>query len=285
MKLYIPEIGDRIKLEQDWCFTPVKESRNVGLFKFFMPKEVLDEMLITIYNWNYRTNTKIDDNYDKNFVIRYKEISSITNKELLKLNNFDIFSSQNIKRIAENFEVKIPKDSVLKIDRIYIRKGASDFSSVTFYIESIPGVKLKNKIRFFANLNDVNNIEVSINRMNFLKIGKSDSVKKLIDYCKYFTKEERYNWLGKFEPKEINVLFENKDILKIRAIGEGREDFIFEYKTGWGKNIKKVFKESEKISDWKLQIIESNEVIFETKKETDLIKFIENFVYEVYIKN
>lgn len=145
---------------------------------------------------------------------------------------------------------------------------------------------MKNKIRFFANLTDVNDIEVSVNRMNFLKIGKQNSLKNLIEYCEYFQGERRFllysnqeNQL-KFKPKDINVSFEKKDILVVRAVGEGFSEFIYKEKRWDGT---KEYN-TEKITDWKIQIIESNEVIFESKKEKEIVNFIENFVYQVYIK-
>jgi len=67
----------------------------------------------------------------------------------------------------------IPAGAVLKIDRVYIRKGAKEFSSITFLWkgESLPA-KLeqyweggesykvpRQPIRFWAKLGDVNNIE------------------------------------------------------------------------------------------------------------------------------
>jgi len=70
---------------------------------------------------------------------------------------------------AESFV--IPAGSKLKIDRIYIRKGQDDFSSVTFfwvdkrtesYIEECWGKQVKKParpVRFWTKLDDVNNIE------------------------------------------------------------------------------------------------------------------------------
>ena len=67
----------------------------------------------------------------------------------------------------------IPAGAVLKIDRVYIRKGMKEFSSITFLWkgESLPA-KLeqyweggetykvpRRPIRFWAKLSDVNNIE------------------------------------------------------------------------------------------------------------------------------
>lgn len=71
--------------------------------------------------------------------------------------------------------VTIPEHTELKIDRIYIRKGNKDFSSVTFISQNSLNVLFKPKkkltkqekqrhpnfgpLRFFAKLQDVNKIE------------------------------------------------------------------------------------------------------------------------------
>jgi hypothetical protein len=63
----------------------------------------------------------------------------------------------------KNYLVTIPKDTILTVDRVYIRKGVSDFSSLTFRIP-----KDKNKkniyagVRFWAKLSDVNKIEFEL---------------------------------------------------------------------------------------------------------------------------
>lgn len=58
-----------------------------------------------------------------------------------------------------NEKLSLPIWTTLKVDRIYIRKWASDYSSVSFYA-IIPWKK--EKIRFFSKLDDVNNIECDL---------------------------------------------------------------------------------------------------------------------------
>jgi hypothetical protein len=66
----------------------------------------------------------------------------------------------------------LPAETTLKVDRIYIRKGASDYSSVTFFASGLGEVlvkprwifgsgkeKKKKSLRFWAKLADCNNIE------------------------------------------------------------------------------------------------------------------------------
>ena len=60
-------------------------------------------------------------------------------------------------------KITLPAGTLLKVDRIYIRKGARDFDSVTFYMKGgskvVPFAKGKPKaIRFWAKLPEVNKI-------------------------------------------------------------------------------------------------------------------------------
>lgn len=58
----------------------------------------------------------------------------------------------------KGFSTSLPIGTVLVIDRIYIRKNQGDFDSLTFKIQDCPNEDLK-KVRFWAKLKDVNNIE------------------------------------------------------------------------------------------------------------------------------
>jgi len=58
-------------------------------------------------------------------------------------------------RALSKNSVTLPKGTSLKIDRIYIRKGSSDYSSITFFI----GSGDYKGCRFWAKLSDVNKIE------------------------------------------------------------------------------------------------------------------------------
>ncbi len=103
MKLYVPEIGDKLKLIKPWSLALFTESRNTGVLEFFnLP-----------FSW---------------------ELRETSNK------------------------VTIPKGCILTVDRIYIRKGLTEFSSISFFIEGLA----KKKLRFWAKLEDCNNIEFDI---------------------------------------------------------------------------------------------------------------------------
>jgi hypothetical protein len=102
MKLYVPEIGDKLKLSSDWTFDLHWEHRNTALIKHFGEK----------------------------------------------------FNCERTPR-----PVTLPAGTVITVDRIYIRRGASEYSSITFYA-AIGGKNL----RFWATLKDCNKIEFEVEK-------------------------------------------------------------------------------------------------------------------------
>lgn len=122
MKLYIPQLGDRLQLIADWEFGLYNEVRNLSLMHLNN-----DQRLV---HWSA--------------------------------------NSTSVPMI-------VPAGSILKVDRIYIRKGLDEFSSMTFFWEGMkvpagmyPGRYSRNgdlekyaarPIRFWAKLEDVNKIE------------------------------------------------------------------------------------------------------------------------------
>lgn len=57
----------------------------------------------------------------------------------------------------ENTTITVPKDTVLKVSRIYIRVGNKGFDSITFTIVQSPNKKCKG--RFWVKRTDANEIE------------------------------------------------------------------------------------------------------------------------------
>ncbi len=119
MKLYIPELGTTLTLAEDWTFRIINEKRNGGLAKLMENPNAND--------WYFPFGT-IENPIEEGGYGR--------------------------RRIpVEPGDYTIPAGTTLEVDRIYIRKGNEEFSSVTFKM------RLKGKqIRFFAHLNDVNKI-------------------------------------------------------------------------------------------------------------------------------
>jgi len=134
-QLYIPEIGDSIRLTADWTFGLYNEDRNSTLM------EVTNDPRPVTYSWNTTDYSAIP--------------------------------------------CTIPAGSILKVDRIYIRKGKGEYSSLTFLWKdmrtkpkfldkvatsysgrdlfgdsrSYQAKKPARPVRFWAKLDDVNKIE------------------------------------------------------------------------------------------------------------------------------
>ena len=110
---FLPEIGTKLALCEDWEFDLHRERRND---KFF------PQIGIPVY-W--------------------------------KLN-------------ASSVKIKILKGSHLTVDRIYIRKGVKEYSSVTFYVKKGAQVEYNGGLykmrgaRFWAKLHDVNRLRVQV---------------------------------------------------------------------------------------------------------------------------
>ncbi len=137
MRLYIPELGDKIRLTKDWAFPLYNEERNITVIEGLGLKPV----------WRSDYRSYLDSH-------------------------------------VEPHKAVLPAGTELQIDRIYIRKGAAEYSSISFYVlkapESLPGldpktarpsevydytarklniVMKKGKKRFWAKLVNVNEIE------------------------------------------------------------------------------------------------------------------------------
>ena len=110
-------------------------------------------------------------------------------------------------KIVDSVKVTMPTDTILSVDRIYIRKGVSGYSSITFNIS-----KLDNKkhplagYRFLVKLSDANNIEFELLNCN----EESLSLIKQIDSR---TKE---NLSAKTQSKFMKLFLVNKTVNNIR---------------------------------------------------------------------
>ena len=126
MKMFIPPLGYELILTENWHFKLFFEYRN--------------EKLLELNNWkaeSYFIWKNLETDEEKNF--HYRNENTIP-EEYRFINCI------------------LPEHTILKVDRIYIRKGAKDFDSVSFFAD-IPGQK--KRVRFWAKLDEVNNIEFS----------------------------------------------------------------------------------------------------------------------------
>jgi hypothetical protein len=155
MKLYIPEIGDQFKLINDWTFDLYNEQRNKSLWDLYECENSHSVSLQRVEEKNANEEiNKIANKYYISNGYRYTRYTEWDQNDIDRYNELD-----DIRRKFTSCLVKIPKDSILKLDRIFIRKGMDDWSSLTFYLTHHPDISFKKKPRFWAKLHDCNNIE------------------------------------------------------------------------------------------------------------------------------
>ena len=123
MRLYVPEIKDQLLLQEDWTFKFYPERRNVPLGI----KLGLAEKGPHSYSWPL---WKVDGKF-------------VSGRDFIFIDSEDF-----------HYTVTLKAGTLLQVDRIYIRKGNSDYSSLSFYIKN---GEYKGA-RFWAKLKDVNEI-------------------------------------------------------------------------------------------------------------------------------
>lgn len=177
MKLFIPPLGSKLKLLEDWHFTLLHEHRNstlaarIGIDR--IEYDTVHTGLPGTMTWSAKVGpgdlilekaktpafnqTGID--LDAKFVVVGIEE---------QFGHYKATGNDTIRKDKVAFEMKLPAGTVLVMDRIYIRKGKDDFDSITFLVESspMPGLKgtgkrgfLSGKVRFWVRLEEANNIE------------------------------------------------------------------------------------------------------------------------------
>jgi hypothetical protein len=130
VKLFIPELQTVLKLTKAWTFPVELEHRNSTLIEVMSGHKAQDFYPTVTYDWK----------------------------------NLSKHSRQMTNRIEHPPKVewtglqgRMPKGTLLTVDRIYIRAGNATFSSVTFK------TKLNGKsVRFWAKLSSVNTIEAEV---------------------------------------------------------------------------------------------------------------------------
>ena len=194
MKLYIPEIGDHIVLIKDWTFDLYAENRNEQLGALFghylsggyrggwIEEEVHPRFRSHDYTVDYPSENgpkfrKMFGGVDYNALQKARKEAEESCPEFVKYwADHKRWNDRAAEIMKDKLTITIPTGTTLAVDRIYIRKGASDYSSITFYAKqlgevTIPGSrwswgnpkskKVKAQ-RFWAKLADCNNIEFKL---------------------------------------------------------------------------------------------------------------------------
>ncbi|NTX18023.1 hypothetical protein [Burkholderia cepacia] len=146
-KLHIPRLGADLVLLRDWSFRLFNEYRNAGL-----------QQAVGLSNpfgglrdfWGAKPAERVAALENSNW--READGSLSTVKE-------HYFNGEL------QHPLTIPAGALLTVDRIFVRRGAADFDSVTFWLKAskvpvtINGRQVKKSVRFWAKLDDVNLIE------------------------------------------------------------------------------------------------------------------------------
>jgi hypothetical protein len=117
MKLFVPTIGTRIQLTNEWTFTVHDEQRNKTLGQY--------QDCPSVFSLHWQSHNK-------------------------KMGKFTM-----------------PAGTILVVERVFIRDKLQDFDSLTFGVESTtavidPSIAKPKRVRFWAKLNECNDIEFDI---------------------------------------------------------------------------------------------------------------------------
>jgi len=124
MRLFVPPLKTKLRLSSPWSFDLHHEHRNEKLFA---------ALGLTYVDW-------------REWQRQYRERTGER--------------WTNTRPPPE--QVRLPRGTVLVVDRICIRNGAEDFDSITFRIAECPKAKFKGKPRFWAKLADCNRMNVVV---------------------------------------------------------------------------------------------------------------------------
>jgi hypothetical protein len=192
MKLYVPELGDQLTLTKNWNFRLFAERRNNDLGEYFnhylfrygewVNKSVVPQIRTADYEVNYPDMNSFEsknifglNRYDHQAYDKACREAEQKNPEYVQYHKeYNEWYNQAKNAAVEFIEVELPAGTVLQVDRIYIRKGASDYSSITFFTKNLPETvienrgwagthsKLKKSLRFWVKLPDCNKINFEI---------------------------------------------------------------------------------------------------------------------------
>lgn len=166
MKLFIPELGTRFKLTKAFKCVIAWEERNFTLIKHFYPNLLtehkrLDEAFYKTYHlgWEDGFNAISATSSERKFAPHGSPDADGTRRARAWLDKQRDDALSALKLFKQNNPVsyKFDKGTILEVDRIYIRKGAEKFSSLTFKW------RLEKKtLRFWLLLDVINQIECEI---------------------------------------------------------------------------------------------------------------------------
>ncbi len=188
MRLYIPEIGDTFTLAEDWEFTLHGEDRNQDLAAWagcylmpgrttmFVDPRIVPPMRPRDYEVDYSgSQAAYRDGINWNNIEPLRRQEEAACPEFVKYwNDYREWHNAALAAGVTELRITLPAGTILKVDRIYIRKGKGEYSSITFFAEGLGETIIpasgqvwgrqydakKKKLRFWAKLADVNTMDI-----------------------------------------------------------------------------------------------------------------------------
>jgi hypothetical protein len=142
--LYIPELGDHIQLAEDWTFELHREHRNTSLW------DVLEVVTTDHYRWAFDSEETMNADAGYQACVAHPD-TNVTVEET------NYYHGQRL-TVSATLNVTFPAGTILRMERIYIRKGSKEYDSVTFVVESTSLYDSTKRPRFWAKLADANRI-------------------------------------------------------------------------------------------------------------------------------
>lgn len=186
--LYIPEIGDNITLAEDWTFELQHEYRNDSLANLlgyynsdfgWVSFAALPILRSPDYTIAYPNESDFKSIFNRNWYDKYREACNKAAQDCIEYvkyqEDFQFWRKECERLGVSSISVKLPAGTILIVDRIYIRKGLKDYSSITFKTSNlgiIPAIqtdyeytpqkkrKEKKTQRFWVSLNQANKIKI-----------------------------------------------------------------------------------------------------------------------------
>ena len=171
MTLHLPDIGDRLRLTADWTFQLHQESRNhefavaLGCMAVDSPWDALMHRIGMVTGKNYYQTRPFPESERYYFERDLSTRLHGSRRAMLAREELSDFDRGTLELMdAFRLDATIPAGVELTVDRVYIRKGAKDYSSMSFLVtDAAPfGDRLapvakrgfKNAHRFWAKLSD-----------------------------------------------------------------------------------------------------------------------------------
>ncbi|MCE6958374.1 hypothetical protein LAZ40_04795 [Cereibacter sphaeroides] len=147
MRMFIPEIGTKIVLSAPWTINVQNEYRNAVVFGLLAATREDLVQAGRIEATRLREEARTDP----------PGLGYVEQRD----RRARLYQRADA---AESLEVTLPAGTELSVDRIYIRKGVSDYSSLTFNLTKTthPDLNRKGRKRFWVKLAEVNRMEFEL---------------------------------------------------------------------------------------------------------------------------